>query len=63
MSRRLASEAKSIVGVDISQGMVDMYNERAQGGDLKAVRLELKGEAGELDDRKFDVITVWLTSS
>lgn len=59
MSRKLAPNAKSVTGVDISQGMVDQYNKRVSG-DMKAVRLELKGEAGELEDHKFDVITVCL---
>lgn len=58
MSRRLALDVKSILGVDISQGMVDQYNKRADGGETKAVCVELKGESGELEDRKFNVIIV-----
>jgi hypothetical protein len=54
---------KSIVGVDISQGAVDLYNEAVsnQGlspDEMRAVCAELKGEAGELDDLKFDVVAV-----
>ena len=54
---------KSIVGVDISQVSVDRYNARAaQLGfapeKMKAVCVELKGEPGELDSAKFDVVVV-----
>ncbi|KNZ79965.1 hypothetical protein J132_08442 [Termitomyces sp. J132] len=50
-----------IVGVDISQGMVDQYNLRVRNQgippeEMQAFRAELKGEAGELGDEKFDVI-------
>ena len=54
---------KSIFGVDISQGMVDVFNQRAasQGippEEMKAIRAELKGEDSELDGTKFDVVIV-----
>ncbi|THU80114.1 S-adenosyl-L-methionine-dependent methyltransferase [Dendrothele bispora CBS 962.96] len=60
-SRQLAPHAKLIVGVDISQGMVDTYNQKIsnQGipfDEMRAVCLELKGEEGELDGMKFDVV-------
>ncbi|TCD63972.1 deoxycytidyl transferase [Steccherinum ochraceum] len=60
-SRELAPYVKSIVGVDISQGMVDLFNRRVanQGilpEEMKAVKVELKGEEGELDGQKFDVV-------
>ncbi|KAJ7778727.1 S-adenosyl-L-methionine-dependent methyltransferase [Mycena maculata] len=42
VSRRLAPHCKTLLGVDISQGMV--------------VRAELKGEATELGGTKFDVV-------
>ena len=63
LSRELAPYAKSIVGVDISQGMVDQYNKRVsdQGippEEMKAVRAHLKGIEGELDNAKFDVVIV-----
>ena len=61
MSQQIAPHAKSILGVDISQGMVDLYNEIGEKEDfsgMKAVRAELKGEDGELDGRKFDVVIV-----
>jgi len=63
LSRALAPYAKSIVGVDISPIMVKRFNERAhnQGipdDEMKAVCAYLKGEPGELDNVKFDVIVV-----
>jgi cyclopropane fatty-acyl-phospholipid synthase-like methyltransferase len=61
VSERIIPYAKSILGVDISQGMVDLYNEagREEGSEvMKAVRADLKGEDGELDGQKFDVIIV-----
>ncbi|KAA1477672.1 S-adenosyl-L-methionine-dependent methyltransferase [Dentipellis sp. KUC8613] len=61
VSRELAAYTKKIVGVDISHGMVDQYNKRVneQGippEEMHAVCIELKGEPGELDGAKFDVI-------
>ncbi|KAI0344984.1 S-adenosyl-L-methionine-dependent methyltransferase [Trametopsis cervina] len=61
ISRELYPFVKSLVGVDISQGVVDVYNRRvAEHGippeKMKAVRATLKGEEGELDGAKFDVI-------
>ncbi|RDB19283.1 hypothetical protein Hypma_013693 [Hypsizygus marmoreus] len=61
VSRELAPYSKRIVGVDISQGMVDQFNRRVtnQGipfEEMNAVCVELKGEAGELGDERFDVI-------
>ncbi|TFK45624.1 S-adenosyl-L-methionine-dependent methyltransferase [Heliocybe sulcata] len=61
ISRILAPHSKKIVGVDISQGMVNRYNLRVSNQgippeEMQAVRLELKGEEGELDGTKFDVI-------
>jgi hypothetical protein len=63
ISSQLAPHTASIVGVDISQGMVDLYNRRVsnQGitpDEMKAVCVELRGVPGELDDAKFDVIVV-----
>ncbi|KAF9464582.1 S-adenosyl-L-methionine-dependent methyltransferase [Collybia nuda] len=61
VSRELAPYSKRIVGVDISQGMVDQFNKRVanQGispDEMQAFCVELKGQAGELNDEKFDVI-------
>jgi len=61
ISRELAAYSKAIVGVDISQARVDQYNTRVQNqgitpDEMKAVCLELKGEEGELDGAKFDVV-------
>jgi ubiquinone/menaquinone biosynthesis C-methylase UbiE len=58
VSKQLAPFCKHIVGVDISQGMVDQYNKRTENQNMKAMCAELKGEPGELDDEKFDVIVV-----
>lgn len=63
VSRELAPLCKKIVGVDISQGMVDVYNTRVanQGIDteeMKAVCVELNGSEDELDGVKFDVALV-----
>ncbi|TFY81473.1 hypothetical protein EWM64_g2537 [Hericium alpestre] len=60
-ARELAAHAKALVGVDISQGMVDVYNARVanQGiapEEMRAVRAALKGEEGELGGAKFDVV-------
>lgn len=61
MSKQLLPHVKSIVGVDISQGMVDVYNQHAnnQGlspDEMNAVCTELRGEDDELDGQKFDVV-------
>jgi len=59
VSKQIIPYAKSILGVDISQGMVDLYNETGQKEGfqgMRAVRADLKGEEGELDGQKFDVI-------
>ncbi|THH18003.1 hypothetical protein EW146_g2932 [Bondarzewia mesenterica] len=64
VSRALALHAKTLVGVDISQGMVDQYNLRAtnQGippEEMRAMRVELKGEESELEvlgGQRFDVV-------
>ena len=59
MSKQIIPYAKSILGVDVSQGMVDLYNETGEKegfSGMKAVCADLKGEDGELDGRKFDVI-------
>ncbi|PBK83177.1 S-adenosyl-L-methionine-dependent methyltransferase [Armillaria gallica] len=60
MSRQLAPCCKSILGIDISQGMVDQYNTRVHNQgippeDMRALCIELKGEESELDGLKFDV--------
>ncbi|TFK99758.1 S-adenosyl-L-methionine-dependent methyltransferase [Pterulicium gracile] len=61
LSMHLAADCKSILGVDISQSMVDLYNERVsnQGiepSEMHAVVKDLKGNPDELEGRKFDVI-------
>ena len=61
MSKEIIPYVKSILGVDVSQGMVDLYNETGEMegfSGMKAVCADLKGEYGELDGQKFDVIIV-----
>lgn len=63
ISRELCPYVKSILGVDISQGMVDQYNLRVSNQgippeEMRAIRYELKGEDTELEGKKFDVIVV-----
>ena len=63
MSRLLAPHAKEIVGVDVSQGMVDEFNKHVEEEGISpkavhAIRAELKGEKDELDGKKFDIIMV-----
>ncbi|KAI0806738.1 S-adenosyl-L-methionine-dependent methyltransferase [Fomes fomentarius] len=61
VSQQLCQYVKSVVGIDISQASVDLYNAQAvnQGlepEEMRAVCTELKGVPGELDGIKFDVI-------
>jgi hypothetical protein len=66
VSKQIIPHAKSILGVDVSQGMVDLYNETGKKEGfrgMKAVCAELKGEDGELDGQKFDVIIVSIALS
>jgi len=61
VSRELVPYVKTIVGVDISQGMVDQYNLRVynQGippEEMHAICAKLEGNQGELDGKKFDVV-------
>jgi cyclopropane fatty-acyl-phospholipid synthase-like methyltransferase len=63
MSRNLAPYTKKIIGVDISQGMVDYYNQRVynQGipeDQMRALCVHLTGADTDLDGQKFDVIVV-----
>ncbi|TFY71652.1 hypothetical protein EVG20_g1362 [Dentipellis fragilis] len=61
VSSELAADTKKVVGVDISEGMVEQYNKRMQKlgvppEEMHALCLELKGEPGELDGAKFDIV-------
>lgn len=63
MSRNLAPYTHKIVGVDISQGMVDYYNQRVhnQGipqDEMRAVCVQLIGDGTDLDGQTFDIIVV-----
>ncbi|KAK7043648.1 hypothetical protein VNI00_008259 [Paramarasmius palmivorus] len=62
VSNVLVPHSKYLVGVDISEGMINQFTKRfdSQGlssDKVKGVAIELKGEPGELDGAKFDVIT------
>ena len=66
VSKQIIPHAKSILGVDVSQGMVDVYNETGEKegfSGMKAVCANLKGEDGELDGQKFDVVIVSIALS
>ncbi|KAI0373156.1 S-adenosyl-L-methionine-dependent methyltransferase [Pilatotrama ljubarskyi] len=61
LSQALCPHVKSIVGVDISPASVQQYNDQASNQglspeEMRAVCVELKGESGELDDAKFDLV-------
>ncbi|PIL33030.1 hypothetical protein GSI_04479 [Ganoderma sinense ZZ0214-1] len=61
VSQTLCQYVKSVVGVDISQASIDHFNAQAanQGlepDEMRAVCVELKGEPGELDGLKFDIV-------
>jgi len=61
VSGNLAPYVKSILGVDISQGVVDLFNKRfadkeADQKRFRAIRAELKGDDSELDNENFHVI-------
>jgi len=65
VSRELAPHAKCIVGVDISQNMVDHYNQSVanQGippEEMRAVCCDLTAVPDQLDGMKFDVVVVSL---
>ncbi|KAM5542807.1 hypothetical protein V8D89_003768 [Ganoderma adspersum] len=61
VSQSLCQYVKSVIGVDISQVSVDQFNAQAENqglepDEMRAVCAELKGEPGELDGLKFDVV-------
>lgn len=61
VSLHIAPHVKSLVGVDISEGMVARFNERASELGLppskaRAEAIELKGTGGELGGAKFDIV-------
>ena len=63
VSQQLCQYVKSVVGVDISQASVDLYNTQASNQglgpeEMRAVCTELKGEPDELNGLKFDIIVV-----
>lgn len=61
ISKKLAAHAKCIVGVDISQSMVDQYNQSVSNQgippeEMKAVCCDLTVTQNQLDGMKFDVV-------
>lgn len=65
ISRELSPYVKQVVGIDVSQGMVDQFNARVsyQGipsEEMQALCCDIKGEENELNGKKFDVIVVSL---
>ncbi|KAI0355128.1 S-adenosyl-L-methionine-dependent methyltransferase [Trametes cingulata] len=61
LSQALCPHVKSIVGVDISQASVDQYNLHASNQglapeEMRALCVELRGEPGELDGARFDLV-------
>ncbi|KAK0194599.1 S-adenosyl-L-methionine-dependent methyltransferase [Armillaria mellea] len=60
LEETLIAHCKSIQGVDISQGMIDKYNKRAETlgvtSKMSAIVYELKGWPEELEGRKFDIV-------
>lgn len=68
ITKELLPHVKAVLGVDISEGVVDVYNRRYTEQGLSsdiahAITKEITGAEGELDGRKFDVITVCFTVS
>jgi SAM-dependent methyltransferase len=61
ISRNLAPFTRQIVGIDLSQSMVDFYNQWASNQDISPDQMRailLGDEERELGDQKFDVIVV-----
>jgi 2-polyprenyl-3-methyl-5-hydroxy-6-metoxy-1,4-benzoquinol methylase len=60
VSQHIAPHSKSLLGVDISQAMVNQFQKKAEkgSGNMRAAVVELRGVEGELDGAKFDVIIV-----
>ena len=67
LSQRLAPHVKSILGVDISQGMVDLYNTFVQNQGIKSEEMQAicidllsssQATSSPLDGRLFDIVVV-----
>ncbi|KAE9394884.1 S-adenosyl-L-methionine-dependent methyltransferase [Gymnopus androsaceus JB14] len=60
-TRSYTSYVKSVLGVDVSEKMLDQYMKQAEAkgfaDKMSCVCIELKGAEGELDKAQFDVIT------
>ena len=63
MAIELAPFVKKVVGVDVSQGMLDVFTERAvaagiAAGKISTVRAELTDAPSKLGGERFDVVLV-----
>ena len=63
ITKELLPHVKAVLGVDLSEGVVDVYDRRYAEQGLSsdvahAITTEITGAEGELDGRKFDVIIV-----
>lgn len=63
MAIELAPFVKKVVGVDVSQGMLDVFTERAAAsgiatGKISTVRAELTDVPSKLGGQRFDVVLV-----
>ena len=63
LAAQLAPVAKETIGVDIGQGMIDFFNEKAEklglaSGKMRGYCQELKLDGEELDGRRFDLVIV-----
>ncbi|KAF5353170.1 hypothetical protein D9757_012642 [Collybiopsis confluens] len=60
-TRSYVSGVKSVLGVDVSQNMLDQYMKQARekglADKMSCICVELKGAEGELGGEKFDIIT------
>ncbi|KAG8811047.1 hypothetical protein FRC17_002651, partial [Serendipita sp. 399] len=62
ISRKSEPFVKKVIGVDISQGMVDQYNQRASDQAIPPEKMQavciprLQGDNSDLDGQKFDII-------
>ena len=68
VSLKLFPFVKKLVGIDISEGAVAKFNEKARSQgfateDANAFALNLQGEDSELGGEKFDVVTVFIILS
>ena len=63
LAAQLAPVTKETIGVDISQGMIDFFDEKAKklgfaSGKMRGFCQELKLDGEELDGKRFDLVIV-----